>query len=638
MTLTRHAKAIAQELAERRVVAQKAEYRDKLQRIQGAFTPPLTNSELSAGLDLKAPEAGAPGQSEVGRFVSASPRLRRVRPDGTLRALIDAVLEGDLLIAVQDAVPGARRAVLICDGRDIRHMGRDWEVRNLAGGPIPERLPRGDESWDDDGLWDLFGADTPAAAPAAESAGAVPAVAEGWTADRSAPWTPRGPLPTRFLNGKAVGAVGLGAMRLSTRGRPDGAVAIAVLHAAWDAGVTLVDTADSYCLDADEAGHNERLIRKALDAWGGDRDRVSIATKAGLIRPGGRWLPDGRPEHLRASCEASLRNLGVEALDLFQLHTPDRRVPFADSVGELARLAEEGKVRAVGLCNIGLPQLDEARDLVTVASVQNGCSYFDTAPLRSGLLERCAELGIPFLAHSPLGGHRKAERVGRDKALAAVAERHGATAHQVALAWLLSLGPGILPLCGATRASSVTASAAAASLSLGVDDLALLDVDKRAAAGPIRGRLQSSAWAAETPAAAAEAPGPQAEAILVMGPPGAGKTRYVEPLVERGYVRLNRDLEGGKLDDLVPKMAAELDAGRRSFVLDNTYPTRTSRRRVLDLAKRRGLAAVGIRIDAPVEEALFNACLRMLDRHGRILSPDEIRQLSKADPNMLPPA
>jgi aryl-alcohol dehydrogenase-like predicted oxidoreductase len=138
-------------------------------------------------------------------------------------------------------------------------------------------------------------------------------------------------------------------MHLSIAGRPAEAQGIRVIHAALDAGVTLIDTADVYCLNQHDIGHNERLIAEALASWAGRRDTVIVATKGGLLRPDGRWENDARPEQLRAACDRSLLALGTDRIDLYQLHAPDPHVPFADSVGELSRLRERGKIRGVGL-------------------------------------------------------------------------------------------------------------------------------------------------------------------------------------------------------------------------------------------------------------------------------------------------
>jgi aryl-alcohol dehydrogenase-like predicted oxidoreductase len=281
-------------------------------------------------------------------------------------------------------------------------------------------------------------------------------------------------MPTRRLGGLQVSAIGLGEMQLSLAGRPDEAQAFRTVHAALDAGVTLIDTADAYCVDESDMGHGERLVAKALAVWPGDRDRVLVATKGGHTRPGGRWEVDGRPEYLRQACEASLRALGVEAIGLYQFHRPDPKVPFAESVGALAELKAAGKVRLVGLSNVSVDQINQARQLVEVASVQN---EFSPRFRRSeGELAFCAAQRIAFLPWSPLGGsHQSRDLGGRHRAFAEVADAHGVSPQQVALAWELAKAPVVIPIPGASRPETITDSLAAASLRLGDDELARLD-------------------------------------------------------------------------------------------------------------------------------------------------------------------
>ena len=281
-------------------------------------------------------------------------------------------------------------------------------------------------------------------------------------------------MPTRRLGGLRVSAIGLGEMPMSLAGRPDEAQSVRTIHAALDAGVTLIDTADAYCRDGSELGHGERLVAKALAAWSGDRDRVLVATKGGHTRPGREWGLDGRPEYLRQACEASLRALGVEAIGLYQFHRPDPKVPFAESVGALAELKAAGKVRLVGLSNVSVDQINQARELVDVASVQN---EFSPRFRRSeGELAFCAAQGIAFLPWSPLGGiGRGRDLGGRHRAFAEVAEAHGVSPQRVALAWELAKAPVVIPIPGASRPETITDSLAAAGLRLSDDDLARLD-------------------------------------------------------------------------------------------------------------------------------------------------------------------
>jgi aryl-alcohol dehydrogenase-like predicted oxidoreductase len=281
-------------------------------------------------------------------------------------------------------------------------------------------------------------------------------------------------MPTRRIGDLRVGAVGLGAMPMSLAGRPDEPRSLRTIHAALDAGVTLIDTADAYCIDESEVGHNERLVAKALDAWPGGRDRVLVATKGGHTRQGGEWGLDGRPEYLHRACEASLRALGVDAIGLYQFHRPDPKVPLAESVGALAELKAAGKVRLVGLSNVSVDQIQQARRIVEVASVQN---EFSPRFRRSeGELAWCAAQRIAFLPWSPLGGiGRGRDLGGRHRAFAEVAGRHGVSPQQVALAWELAKAPEVIPIPGATRPETITDNLAAVSLRLSDEELARLE-------------------------------------------------------------------------------------------------------------------------------------------------------------------
>lgn len=283
----------------------------------------------------------------------------------------------------------------------------------------------------------------------------------------------------RALGDLQVGAIGLGGMPMSIEGRPDEARSVATIHAALDAGVTLVDTADAYHRDAGEVGHNEELIARALRSWGGDASSVVVATKGGHLRPGdGSWTRNGRPEYLKEAAKASARRLGVEAIGLYQFHRPDPDVPYAESVGAIRDLLDEGVIVRAGISNADVAQIDEANEVLggRLVSVQN---QFSPAFRSSrGELEHCASLGIAFLPWSPLGGIKKASGLGDDHgAFAEVAAAHGVSPHQVALAWELALADVVLPIPGASRPESITDSVKAAELKLTADELAALDAD-----------------------------------------------------------------------------------------------------------------------------------------------------------------
>ena len=280
----------------------------------------------------------------------------------------------------------------------------------------------------------------------------------------------------RTLGPRTVSAIGLGGMPMSIEGRPDAERSVATIHAALDAGVTLIDTADAYHLNAGEVGHNEQLIAAALKSYGGDTSGVLVATKGGHLRPGdGRWTQNGRPEYLKEAAKASLKHLGVESIGLYQFHRPDPQVPYADSIGAIRDLLDEGVIQLAGISNASVAQIDQANQILggRLVSVQN---QFSPA-FRSSLpeLEHCAELGIAFLPWSPLGGIRNAGDLGgRHDAFAQVAADHQVSPQQVALAWELALAPIVIPIPGSSRPASIQDSVLAADLVLTADELALL--------------------------------------------------------------------------------------------------------------------------------------------------------------------
>lgn len=281
---------------------------------------------------------------------------------------------------------------------------------------------------------------------------------------------------TRPLGPEAgsVSIIGFGGMPLSIRDRPDERTAIEVIHAALDHSVTFIDTANVYCLDDDDIGHNERLIAKALRKWRGPRDGVVIGTKGGMIRPGGSWERDGRPERLRQSCEASLKALGVDRIDLYQLHAPDPMVDFEDSVGALADLQSEGKIRWVGLSNVSVEQIDEAERLVRIVTVQNRLNPFFREALDGGVVRHCAQKGIGFLAYSPVGGGRLNKKLPDHRVLQPIAHAHGATPHEVVLAWVLAQGSSVIAIPGARTVEHAISSTHAADHQLDTDELAAI--------------------------------------------------------------------------------------------------------------------------------------------------------------------
>jgi len=288
----------------------------------------------------------------------------------------------------------------------------------------------------------------------------------------------------RSIGDVEVGEIGLGSMPMSIEGRPDEARSVATIHAALEAGVTLIDTADAYHRDADEVGHSESLIARALESYGGDTSHVLVATKGGHLRPGdGSWTVDGRPDHLKRAAKESARRLGVDAIGLYQFHRPDPSVDYADSVGALVDLLDEGVIRMAGISNANIEQIRLAQDVLggRLVSVQN---QFSPA-FRSSLLELelCAELGIAFLPWSPLGGISRArDLAGRGAAFERIAAELDASPQRVCLAWELALAPIVIPIPGASRPESIQDSVRASELALTPEQIAELTRDEDAEA------------------------------------------------------------------------------------------------------------------------------------------------------------
>ncbi|MER6222197.1 aldo/keto reductase [Streptomyces sp900105755] len=280
----------------------------------------------------------------------------------------------------------------------------------------------------------------------------------------------------RTIGGRTVSAIGLGGMPMSIEGRPEARRSIATIHAALDAGVTFVDTADAYHRDAAEVGHNEELIAGALRTYGRGADDVLVATKGGHLRPGdGSWTVNGDPAYLKRAAKESAKRLGVEAIGLYQFHRPDPRVPYADSIGAIRDLLDEGVIRMAGISNATVDQIDEANQILggRLDSVQNQFSPRFRSSLRE--LEHCAELGIAFLPWSPLGGIANApELSAQQAAFREVADEVGVSVYRVTLAWELALAPVVVPIPGASRPESIRDSAAATDVELTAEQISRL--------------------------------------------------------------------------------------------------------------------------------------------------------------------
>jgi aryl-alcohol dehydrogenase-like predicted oxidoreductase/predicted kinase len=345
----------------------------------------------------------------------------------------------------------------------------------------------------------------------------------------------------------------------------------APIIAAAEAGITVFDTARAY-------GESERMLGRVVREMG---IRARVVTKGGMAEG---WMPDGRARTIRADCERSLDELGGVPIDLYLLHAPDPRTSWATSIRALARLVDDGLVARIGLSNVNRPQLEAALELAPIAAVEVGLSKYDDRALRGGMVARCAELGIALLAHSPLGGPRRAKKLGTDEA-------------EEALAWLLALGPHVVAIPGATRTDTARSAAHAATLEVRIPQ-------QRQAITPTR----------------------DGEVVLIMGIPGAGKSRVAQGWVARDYQRLNRDERGGSLKALSAALDERLSAGADRVVLDNTYLTRASRHDVIDAAHRHGLAARCVWLDVPLAQAQINVVERLLDQFGRLPTPQELRE------------
>ena len=410
-------------------------------------------------------------------------------------------------------------------------------------------------------------------------------------------------------------------MRLSTEPDRDEASATAVLHAALDAGIEFFDTADTYCRDETDIGHNERLVARALATWTGDRSRVRVGTKGGLTRPGGQWVPDGRARHLRQACERSLAALGVHRLDLYQLHTPDPRTPLATSVRALGQLARDGLVDTVGLCNVTVGQIEEARRIAEIASVQVELSVWHEEHFLSGVVNHCLANRIPLLAYRPLGGPSRRRKTAADPTLIAVAARHESTPFEIALAYLMDLSELLVPIPGATRVETVQSVARARRIALWDADRDALD--RRF---PYVAACRPSTRTPSPPAIRRDG-----DIVIVMGMPGAGKSTLAQALVADGYHRLNRDEAGGTLRSLLPALGRAIESGATRIVLDNTYGTRKSRAEVIQAAATRGLPVRCEWLSTSLEEAQTNAVWRIVGRYGRLPSDDDLATLKRSD-------
>jgi aryl-alcohol dehydrogenase-like predicted oxidoreductase len=269
--------------------------------------------------------------------------------------------------------------------------------------------------------------------------------------------------------GESIPVVGFGGMPLSIQGRPGEEQGREVLRAAIDAGLTLIDTADVYCLDDDDIGHNERLIAAVAK----ERDGVRIATKAGLRRPRGAWVNDGSPKHIREACEQSLRSLQTEQIWLYQFHAPDPHVAFEKSVEAFAELHREGKFLHFGVSNVSIAQLEQANRILPVQSVQNRLNPYFRESI--DVAQECARRKITFLAYSPVGGGRLAKKLPKFDVLQDIARAHDTSVHAVTIAWVRAQSETVVPIPAARTIEHARDSAKSADLILTADELRRID-------------------------------------------------------------------------------------------------------------------------------------------------------------------
>ncbi|MBW4637211.1 MAG: aldo/keto reductase [Gloeocapsa sp. UFS-A4-WI-NPMV-4B04] len=273
-----------------------------------------------------------------------------------------------------------------------------------------------------------------------------------------------------------ISAIALGGMPLSLSSRPPESQAIEVIHRALDLGVTLIDTADSYCKDESDKHHNERLIGKALQQYNGDTSHVIVATKGGLMRPNGDWTRNGNPDHLRETIKASFESLGGnKPIDIWQYHAPDPKYTIAESLTPAKEAVESGLIRFVGVSNFSVEQIKQARDVVDIVSVQNQYNPWSRQPEFDGVLEYCEQEKLTFLPWSPLGGSRRVSRLQDIPVISKLAQEKSASVYSIVLAWLRAKSPVIVPIPGASKITSIEDSVRSLEVKLSDQEVSKID-------------------------------------------------------------------------------------------------------------------------------------------------------------------
>lgn len=392
-------------------------------------------------------------------------------------------------------------------------------------------------------------------------------------------------------------------------------IALDVLSYAVERGICWLETADVWGAFDGQAETLVGQIRASAPS-------LKIATRGGLVRDGQGFRADGRYDALVAACEASCRRLDLPRLPLYQLHAIDPRTPLSEQLRALSHLLDRGYVEAIGLCHVRVDDLKAALDEIPVASVGVEISPMRPHSARSGVIEAALARSVRVLAYRPFGGHQGRRALERDPVLNEIAAAHRRTIPQIVLAWARALG--LHPVCGPTSERSIDDLIDAQDLSLSPDALAQLDARFEP------GRLLRK----EAPARPLD---PSRRVIVVMGRPGAGKTTRALSEPEGGFVRLNRDTRGGTLDDLLPPLHAALEAGAKRVVLDNTYPSRASRRPVIEAGRAHGVPVDCLWMTTSEDDAEINIVCRILDTIGYLPEPSEFEALCRAHPGIIPP-
>lgn len=278
------------------------------------------------------------------------------------------------------------------------------------------------------------------------------------------------------LGSTKISAIGLGAMPLSLSGRPTEEDAIAVIHKALDLGVNSIDTADAYCRDESDKHHNESLIAKALQQYSGDTSSVTVATKGGLLRPEGSWTRDGNPDRLRKTIRESYAILGgSKPIDLWQYHAPDPNYTIEEALAPAKEAVAEGLIRYVGVSNFSVEQIEQARQVVDIVSVQNQYNPWHRQPEFDGVLDYCQREGLIFFPWSPLGGSRRVKGLQDIEVIAKLAQDRKVSVYQIVLGWLRAKYDCIVPIPGASKISSIEDSVKAIDLELSAEEIKRID-------------------------------------------------------------------------------------------------------------------------------------------------------------------